>query len=46
MEKKQFGSLYINKRPVVPAGRQFDRYRGKPRYLSLAAPSLEKKSNG
>ena len=30
MEKKQFGSLYINKRPVVPAGRQFDRYRETP----------------
>ena len=40
MEKKQFGSLYINKRPVVPAGRQFDRYRETP------VLELEKKSNG
>lgn len=30
MEKKRFGSLYINKRLVVPVGRQFDRYRESP----------------
>lgn len=30
MEKKRFGSLYINNRPVVPAGRQYDRYKEDP----------------
>lgn len=30
MEKKRFGSLCINKRLVVPVGRQFDRYRESP----------------
>lgn len=30
MEKKRFGSLYINNRPVIPAGRQYDRYKEDP----------------